>query len=137
MGHMTYEQSKSVALKLIIVLAVITILEVAIALVGKGYIIEGFHAPIFVMAILMIGLSLYKAYKIVYEFMHLGHEVPGLLKSVLLPVLLLVWAIIAFFWEGSDWNARRTLIDNKNKEEVGVNTPTTMDIKQWEKESLV
>ena len=69
--------------------------------------------------------------------MHLGHEVPGLLKSVLLPVLLLVWAIIAFFWEGSDWNARRTLIDKKNKEEVGVNTPTTMDIKQWEKEPLV
>ena len=40
---MTYEQSKSVALKLIIILAVITIIEVAIALVGKGYIIEGFH----------------------------------------------------------------------------------------------
>jgi len=31
MGHMTYEQSKSVALKLIIILAVITIIEVAIA----------------------------------------------------------------------------------------------------------
>jgi len=49
----------------------------------------------------MIALSLYKAYKIVYEFMHLGHEVPGMLKSVLLPALLLVWAIIAFFWEGT------------------------------------
>lgn len=133
MGHMTYEQSKSVAFKLIIMLAVITVIEVLIALVGKGH-IGNWEAPVWAMAIAMIALSLYKAYKIVYEFMHLGHEVPGMLKSVLLPVLLLVWAIIAFFWEGNDWNTRRTLIDNKNKAEIGLNTPNTMDVKQWEEE---
>ncbi len=136
MGHMTYEQSKSVAFKLIIMLAIITVIEVLIALVGKGH-IGNWEAPVWAMAIAMIALSLYKAYKIVYEFMHLGHEVPGMLKSVLLPVLLLVWAIIAFFWEGNDWNARRTLIDNKNKAEIGVNTPKTMDVKQWEEEPFV
>jgi len=38
MGHMTYEESKSVAFKLIIMLAVITVIEVLIALVGKGHI---------------------------------------------------------------------------------------------------
>lgn len=137
MGHMTYEQSKSVAFKLIIVLAIITVVEVLIALVGKGYIIEGLHFPLAVMAVLMIALSLYKAYKIVYEFMHLGHEVPGMLKSVLLPVLLLVWAIIAFFWEGNDWNKRRTLIEDANKKEIGANTPSSVDIKYWEEEPFV
>lgn len=136
MGHMTYEESKSVAFKLIIVLAIITVIEVLIALVGKGY-IGGFHAPVWAMAIAMISLSLYKAYKIIYEFMHLGHEVPGMLKSVLLPVLLLVWAIIAFFWEGNDWNVRRTQIEDFNKKEIGANAPNTMDIKQWEEEPFV
>lgn len=131
MGHMTYEQSKSLALKIIILLAIITVIEVLIALVGKGY-IGGWHAPIWLMAIAMITLSLYKAYKIVYEFMHLGHEVPALLKSVLLPTLLLVWAIIAFFWEGNDWNKRRTLIDSKNKVEIDTPVPQGMMAKELE-----
>ena len=129
MGHMTYEQSKSLAVKLILLLGLITIVEVLIALVGKGY-IGGFHWPVWAMALVMIGLSLFKAYKIVYEFMHLGHEVPGMLKSVLLPVLLLVWAIIAFFAEGKDWGKRRNLIDNKNKVEINEVTPQGLNVKQ-------
>jgi len=57
------------------------------------------------------------------------YEVPGLVKSVLLPVFLLVWAVIAFAWEGSDWNKRRTLIKDKNKEEVkGVNSTGYIDV---------
>ena len=116
MGHMTHEQSVKSATKWIIVLAVITICEVIFALLGKGYIIEGLHFPVVVMALVMIIMSLVKAYLIVYEFMHMKYEVPGLVKSVLLPTLLLVWAIIAFFWEGADWNKRRTLIENKNND---------------------
>ncbi len=118
MGHMTHEESVKSATKWIIVLAVITICEVLFALLGKGYIIEGVHFPVWIMALVMIVMSLVKAYLIVYEFMHMKYEVPGLVKSVLLPTLLLVWAVIAFFWEGADWNKRRSLIDNKNKETV-------------------
>jgi hypothetical protein len=36
----------------------------------------------------------------------------------LLPTTLLVWAIIAFFQEGSSWGARRDLIKEKNEEMV-------------------
>jgi len=64
----------------------------------------------------MIAMSIVKAYLIVYEFMHMKYEVPGLVKSVLLPMFLLVWGVIAFLYEGGDWNHRRTLIENKNKE---------------------
>lgn len=136
MGHMTYEESKSVAFKLIIMLAVITVIEVLIALVGKGH-IGGMHAPVWAMAISMIALSLYKAYKIVYEFMHLGHEVPTMLKSVLLPVLLLIWAIIALFWEGNYWGESRAGIQEKNQEQIGLYTPNSIDIMQWEEEPIV
>lgn len=116
MGHMTHEESVKSATFWIIVLAVITICEVIFALLGKGYIIEGLEFPVWVMAGVMIIMSLVKAYLIVYEFMHMKYEVPGMVKSVLLPTLLLVWAVIAFFWEGADWNKRRTLIENKNKQ---------------------
>jgi cytochrome c oxidase subunit IV len=36
--------------------------------------------------------------------------------SVLMPMLLLVWAIIAFFNEGGSWGARRELIKEKNEQ---------------------
>ena len=113
---LTYEKSKSVALKTILLLAFITVIEVLIALIGKGHIDLGFKLHWGVMGILMIGLSLFKAIKIIFEFMHMDYEVPAFAKSVLLPVGLLVWAVIAFMWEGSDWKARRNLIDNKNKD---------------------
>lgn len=108
MGH-TYEESKKVANKIITVLGVITIFEVAFALLGKGYLIEGFHINGWILGLTMIILSLVKAYLIIYEFMHMKYEVPGLVRTVLLPTLLLVWAIIAFSMEGSYWNKRRAM----------------------------
>ncbi|HMP30902.1 MAG TPA: cytochrome C oxidase subunit IV family protein [Saprospiraceae bacterium] len=106
MGH-TYEESKKVASKIITVLGIITIVEVVFALLGKGYIIPGLHFPAMIMGLVMIVMSAYKAYLIIYEFMHMKYEVPTMVKTVLLPTLLLVWAIIAFSMEGSYWNKRR------------------------------
>lgn len=107
MGHLSYEESKSKALKIITILGIITIVEVLFALLGKGYIIDGLHFPMAIMGLAMIAMSIVKAYLIVYEFMHMKYEVPGLVKSVLMPTLLLVWAIIAFFYEGNTWRNYR------------------------------
>jgi cytochrome c oxidase subunit IV len=116
MGHLSYNDAKSKALKVISILGVITLAEVIFALLGKGYIIEGLHFPVAIMGLVMIAMSAFKAYLIVYEFMHMKYETPGLVKSVLLPTLLLVWAIIAFFYEGNTWLEYRTAastIENK------------------------
>lgn len=67
---------------------------------------------------MLIGFSLYKAYFIIYEFMHMRYEVKGLAMTVLLPTVLLIWAIIAFFQEGNSWKSRRQQIQEKNMEEV-------------------
>jgi len=104
MGHLSYEESKKVVLRGLLILAIVTLLEVFVALIGKGYIINGFHLPIWIMYGAMISMSLYKAYFIVYYFMHMKYEVPGLVKSVLLPTMLLLWAVIAFFTEGRSWH---------------------------------
>lgn len=123
---LSYEASKSIALKTILLLGGITLFEVAFALLGKGYLIKGVEFHWAIVGSLMVILSLVKAYFIVYEFMHMKYEVPGLLRSVLLPTLLLVWAVIAFFYEGNDWQRRRDLIKNKNKIEVPSQKPVGM-----------
>ena len=113
--HQSHEEAIKTVVRGLGLLAVVTVLEVAIALVGNGHIIDGFELPKFIMYPIMIGLSLYKAYFIIYEFMHMGYEVPGLRMSVLLPTGLLLWAIIAFFQEGDSWGKRRANIQERNQ----------------------
>ena len=118
MGHLDYAEAKKVVMKGLLILAVVTLAEVFIALIGNGHIIHGFYLPKFVFYPVMIIMSLYKAYFIVYEFMHMRYELKGMAMSVLLPTLLLLWAIIAFFQEGNSWGERRELIKQKNQETV-------------------
>jgi len=118
MSHLTYDQSRQIATKTILILGVITIFEVIMALLGKGYLIEGVTLPHVLIGGLMIVLSVVKAYLIIYEFMHMKYEVPGLVKTVLLPTLLLVWAVIAFLAEGDYWNSSRSRVKNPVKTEI-------------------
>src|SRR6188472_698789 len=117
MAH-DYTGAKKIALKTIVILAIVTVIEVLIALTGKGYIIEGYHAPKILMNTLMIAMSLYKAYLIVFEFMHMKYEAKGLMLSVLLPVCLLIWAVIAFLYEGNAWKGNRQTVHDRSKTEL-------------------
>lgn len=117
MAH-DYFSAKKIALKTIIILAVVTVVEVLIALGGKGYLIDGFHLPQVVMNLIMIAGSLYKAYLIVFEFMHMKYEARGLMLSVILPVGLLIWAIISFLYEGQAWKGNRDFVKERDKIEV-------------------
>lgn len=45
--------------------------------------------------VIFVSLTILKAYYIVSEFMHLGHEVKGLILSILLPMIFIVWLIVA------------------------------------------
>lgn len=129
----SYEEGIAVVKKGLILLGAITLVEVGIALLGNGHIIEGFHMPKWLMYPVMIGFSLYKAYFIVYFFMHMAHEVKGLAMSVLMPCLLLIWAVIAFFNEGGSWHERRDLIKRKNELPA---KPTTKPIGMYEIKKL-
>lgn len=54
-------------------------------------------------------LTLAKAYYIVSVFMHLGDEVRNLIMTIVVPLLLFVWFIVAFLWDGNSWkNLRNT-----------------------------
>lgn len=123
-AHQSYEDQKKLVFYGLKLLGIITVVEVLFALFAKGHIVPsvtfgkdgGFGQAIYMLA--MIGASLYKAYFIIFFFMHMAHEVRGLVLTVLLPTTLLIWAIIAFFQEGGRWGASRELIKEKNEKVV-------------------
>ena len=51
--------------------------------------------------IIFISLTIVKAFYIMAEFMHLGHEKKALVWSVLIPIILLIWLILALLLESS------------------------------------
>lgn len=117
--HVSYEDSVKGVYKGLGLLAVVTLVEVAFSLFGKGHILGGealsdYTWFIYLIGLILIALSLYKAYFIVYEFMHMSYEVKGLAASVLLPLILLVWALIAFFQEGNAWKERRETVEERS-----------------------
>lgn len=50
-----------------------------------------------------IVLTLLKAGLIVSYFMHLGDEIKGMILTILIPMVLFVWFIIAFLADGDFW----------------------------------
>lgn len=121
MSNLSYEESIKKVYYGLALLAVVTLVEVFFSLLGKGHIFSGAEDMtwlVWLVGIVIIVLSIYKAYFIIYEFMHMRYEVSGLATSVLLPTVLLIWAIIAFFQEGDSWKGRREQIKDKNAEQV-------------------
>ena len=79
--------------KVAIILAVLTILEFAIAYIAPES-WKWFKITVF------ISLTIVKAFYIVAEFMHLKYEVKTLIWSILIPMIFVVWFIIAMVNEG-------------------------------------
>ena len=137
MAGLSYEEGKKQAYRGFVLLGIVTVAEVFVALLGNGHLIEGFELPRIIMYPAMIGLSVYKAYFIVNEFMHMKYEVKGLAMSVILPTFLLVWAIIAFMSEGNYWNNSRKSIQDKNAIEAPAKKQTGQLMKVEELSSEV
>ena len=113
--HLSYEDSIKAAYKGLGLLAFITLVEVGVSL-GANAIVgnEGNFLIKLVAGLLLVGLGGYKAWFIIQDFMHMKYEMKGLMLTVLLPTLLLVWAIIAFLQEAGSWGARRNQIGDFN-----------------------
>lgn len=78
-------------------LAIITAIEFLIAFTVPADNDFGKYTRI----IVFILLTIVKAYYIVSEFMHLGHEQKSLVYSIILPVMFLCWLILALLMEAN------------------------------------
>lgn len=93
--------------KTTIILSVITLIELALGFgLAKDWYGESHAAILFVKGVICI-LSLAKAFYIVSIFMHLGDEIRNLIMTIVVPLLLFVWFIAAFLWDGDSWRNLR------------------------------
>lgn len=99
---MTSEESKIVVqplnkakirhlIKVAIILFIVTLCEFIIAYAMAE---TPLRTTIFVV------MTIIKAFYIVSEFMHLGHETKGLRWSVIFPLILVIWLLVALLTEG-------------------------------------
>lgn len=116
--HLSYEDSKKAVWKGLGLLAAVTLIEVFLSLAKASEWAKGYEAVFVGLAILIIVLSIYKAYFIIYEFMHMAYEVKGLALTVLMPTVLLIWAVVAFFYEGGAWKNNRETVKDRNRMEA-------------------
>ncbi len=73
-------------------------------------------------------LTIAKAYYIVSVFMHLGDEIRNMIMTIVVPLLLFVWFIIAFIADGNSYKNLRNKYDKHFQE-------TTMPVKHGKAEN--
>jgi len=129
-----YEAEKKLVYKGLVILAVVTIIEVIFSLFGKGHLgwKEAYYLTWvnYIVGFIIIVLSLYKAYYIVAYFMHLAFETKTLIRTILIPLLLLVFAIGIFLYEGVHWGNNRSYVLKQDQlESERVVPPLSDDVK--------
>lgn len=83
-----------------------TMVEIGLAFLH----LETGFPPRLLLNSIYIGLTIVKAFFIVAEFMHLRHEIKNMILTILIPLLLFLWFIIAFLADGDSWrNMRKDL----------------------------
>lgn len=101
-----------------IILSVITIIELLIGLaiynIHKGpdpstFLVLAFKGLVCI-------LTLAKAYYIVSVFMHLGDEIRNMIMTIVVPLMLFIWFIIAFIVDGNSYKNLRNTYDLHFKE---------------------
>ncbi len=94
-------------IKTTVLLSVITVIELGLGLLMYAVPMAG-ALTLFLKGVIVI-LSLAKAFYIVGVFMHLGDELKNLIMTIVVPLLLFIWFIAAFLYEGNSWkNLRNT-----------------------------
>jgi len=79
------------------ILLAITIVEVVVGMFFSHTMPRG------VVNFFFLALTILKAGYIVSVFMHLGDEVKSFMITVLVPLFLFIWFIIAFLYDGGFW----------------------------------
>lgn len=104
---------KKKVIRTTVILSVITVIELAIGLIiyniHKGdspntYLVLAFKGVVCI-------LTLAKAYYIVSVFMHLGDEIRNMIMTIVVPLMLFIWFIIAFIVDGNSYRNLRNRYD--------------------------
>jgi cytochrome c oxidase subunit 4 len=104
--------------KTTILLSIITMIELGIGL-SIYTLHKGEHpSPLLIMMFkgMVCILTLAKAYYIVSVFMHLGDEIRNMIMTIVVPLMLFIWFIGAFLWDGNSYRTNRNRFDTHFRE---------------------
>jgi cytochrome c oxidase subunit IV len=81
-----------------------------------------------VNAVFFLSMTFVKAGYIVAEFMHLRYEITNMIRSVLIPLLLFIWFVVAFCLDGDSWlNLKDRYAPRDQPKAVETAKPGTME----------
>ena len=97
-----------------IILSVLTLLELGLGFAMMYMEYESLERHLFKGIILILMLA--KAFYIVGYFMHLKHEIRNLIMTIVVPLFLFAWFIIAFLSDGNSFRNDKNRWDRDHKE---------------------
>src|SRR5581483_3252321 len=102
---------KKEVMRITLYLSIITLVELALGywMAEAGFSEESGMRQ-FIKGVIML-LMLWKAFYIVAYFMHLKHELRNFISTVLMPLILFIWFIIAFLRDGDSFRKLKNTHD--------------------------
>lgn len=113
-----------------IILSVLTIVELVIGFWMMGMPLES-GLRLAAKGTIVI-LMLAKAFYIVAYFMHLKHELKNLIMTIVVPLALFLWFIIAFLYDGNSFRNLRNTYDPHFKEQSTIKVEKKAESKHGE-----
>lgn len=121
----THEEHNKAAIKEIVkitvYLSVLTVVELILGFWMMSMPLES-GSRLAVKGTIVI-LMMAKAFYIVAYFMHLKHEIKNLIMTIVVPLALFVWFIIAFLYDGNSFRNLRNTYDPHFKEQSTIQVP--------------
>lgn len=105
------------------ILLYITVVELILAISYYEITFSNPHLVKHILNGVFIILTLAKAFFIIAEFMHLGHELRNLILTIAIPAMLFLWFIGAFLWDGDSYKNLRNNYDRNYFEQSKTKAP--------------
>jgi cytochrome c oxidase subunit IV len=116
----TYAAAKKEIWKITWILSALTIVELAMGF--WMYFSHGTMSSSMVMFLkgTILILMMVKAFYIVSYFMHLKHEIKNMIMTIVVPLLLFVWFITSFLYEGNSYKNLKNRYDKHLQEQTTI-----------------
>lgn len=113
--HTDDESFKKKVIRTTVILSIVTVIELGLGLLMYALEMPDDFRRLLIKGVIVI-LSLAKAFYIVAVFMHLGDEIRNMILTIVVPLLLFIWFIIAFVADGNSYKNLRNNYDPHFKE---------------------
>ena len=116
----TYAAAKKEIWKITWILSALTIIELALGF--WMYFSHGAmsHSMVMFLKGTILILMMVKAFYIVSYFMHLKHEIKNMIMTIVVPLLLFVWFITSFLYEGNSYKNLKNRYDKHQQEQTTI-----------------